>query len=160
MSEPAGTSSGDTHRPLGWALLIIGGLWAAVSALRVITLVWSLWASPKTALLQAVLFLVGLLPGLVLLLAGWATLRRPEAGRSPLARTLGYLFLTIGALWTLTTGGCSAFFLVMGVTQGGGIYGPGAMIVLALVVGAVITAPGALLLWAGLAMLRRNPRAT
>jgi hypothetical protein len=159
LRDPAGEARSGAYRLAGWLLAIFGGLWSAVSVLGLVGMIaqlaWSGRAGPP--MLPLVFSILGLLPGLLFMLAGWAMLRRQTPERNPQARTLGYLFLTVGALWTLTTGGCTSVVVIMGLLEKGDALSQG-IAVMTLIVGAVLVLPGLLLLWAGRAMLRRNPK--
>jgi hypothetical protein len=64
--------------------------------------------------------------------------------RSPATTAFGWLLLVLGALWTLLTGGCTLMMLQAGGTPWGLIG-----------LGLAFTAPGLLMVWAGLKLVRR-----
>jgi len=82
---------------------------------------------------------------------------RPTApeGLSPLGRIIGYGLIALGALWLLLGGGCTLMIVGYSLTDwktaGPSMLG---VLLLPLIFG---IAPGAVMLWAGLAVLR-GPR--
>ena len=86
--------------------------------------------------------------------------QQPAPGRA--ARMFGYLLVTLGGLWTLLSGGCSIFLLVLVVGEvsaartGQSMGAALESIMSAAPVALVILAPGALMLWGGLAILRNG----
>jgi len=78
----------------------------------------------------------------------------PE-GPSPLGRVIGYGLIALGALWLLLGGGCTVLIVGYSLTDwktaGPSMLG---VLLIPLIVG---IAPGAVMLWAGLAVLR-GPR--
>jgi hypothetical protein len=73
----------------------------------------------------------------------------------PLTTVLGWTLLLIGALWTTLAGGgvLAAVFVSISSTSHGGVGGLD-MLGLSLLLGAIGAAPGLLMLWLGLSMVR------
>jgi ABC-type Na+ efflux pump permease subunit len=70
-------------------------------------------------------------------------------------KIFGYILVTLGGLWTLLAGGCTLVFLanMVGSAGGGGAFWA-TDLPMVLIFGAVGIVPGALILWAGLAILK------
>ena len=87
----------------------------------------------------------------------------PTAGASPqadakpggsgqLMRVLAWLLLLLGCVWTLFAGGCTLLIASFALLQGGGSSTNGLPGLLS--IGALATAPGVLMIWGGIAILR------
>ncbi len=79
---------------------------------------------------------------------------------NPVLIALGWLLAVLGGLWTLLAGCCTLYFLatgVAGMAQGGSAATAG-MLPVALIFGAVGIAPGALITWGGIAIIRSQSR--
>ncbi len=79
-----------------------------------------------------------------------------KSGRSPVMVALGWLLVILGGLWTALTGLCTLAFLGSGLASpsaGGASIAP-----VALVMGLPSIAPGVLMLWGGVAILREQRR--
>ncbi len=74
---------------------------------------------------------------------------------NPVQQALGWIFIVLGGLWTLFAGGCTLFGLVALLVSNSS-----QTVVISLpsilATGAISVAPGALMLWGGLAILRRR----
>ncbi len=67
----------------------------------------------------------------------------------------GWLLIMVGGLWVLLTGGCTLAFIQTGLLNGSSSAMAGVWVFL--VIGLFCVAPGAAVLWLGVAMVRRKP---
>jgi hypothetical protein len=84
-------------------------------------------------------------------------------GGSGLRAALGGLLTLLGALWVLLSGGCTLFFVGTAATETLRGYATGANVgaLMGLLgIGAVCIAPGAVMLWVGLHLLKTPGRET
>jgi hypothetical protein len=75
--------------------------------------------------------------------------------RSAVARAFGWLLVVLGGLWALLTGGCTLVLLASSVQSLASPEG-GSAAAFILFVGAACMAPGGLMLWGGLTLVRRH----
>ncbi len=76
---------------------------------------------------------------------------------NPVLVALSWLLVVLGAVWTVLAGGCTLVFVVQGIApllQHKSGDEAAAMLPLVAMFGAVGIVPGALILWAGIAILR------
>jgi len=81
---------------------------------------------------------------------------RPPAASppSPVVTAIGWLFAVLGGAWTALTGLCTGTFVVIALSSPG----DEKMVGLVLFLGGIGIAPGALMLWGGIAIIRSQRR--